>query len=89
MEDEKYPAYLMGVAVLYMVILVLALTIIPAAFYILENVLLVLIMFAPLIIFLIYFIERPAFSKRILRYLFVFCSAISLMILFILIWMFF
>ncbi|GEM_PF-4480006 len=88
-ENEKYPSYFTGVFILYLVVLVLSLTIIPAGFYIIDHILLMLILVAPIIVFVFYLIEKPPINQKFMRFLFVFLGLFAVFIGLILTYMFF
>ncbi|MFH0836979.1 MAG: hypothetical protein V1870_02520 [Candidatus Aenigmatarchaeota archaeon] len=88
--DDKYPRYFFIVGVIYLVFLLLALIVIPAEFYSLDNILFVLMMGLPIPVFVMYFLEKPEIKQIMyLRYLFPIVSIIAIIISFLLIWIFF
>ncbi len=88
-DNNKYPQHFIGIAILYAVVLLLSLTIINPAFYALQNIILILMMFAPAIAFALYFIEKPKIKQKLLRYIFIFLTTLSLIVMLILISLFF
>ncbi|MBI4895110.1 MAG: hypothetical protein HY831_01325 [Candidatus Aenigmarchaeota archaeon] len=89
MENEKYPSYFTATLIVYLLVFFLSLSIIPAGFYIIDHILLILILVAPIVVFILYLIEKPPISQRFMRFLFVFLAMFAVFIGLILTYLFF
>ena len=88
--DNKYPNYFVIIGILYIIFFALALAIIPADFYSLNNFAFIISMILPIPVFGMYFLEKPDIQQmKYLRYIFPILSTIAMIISFLLIWMFF
>lgn len=89
MENDKYPLYFVAAFFAYITVLALSLSIIPAGFYIIDHIVLILILIAPVIVFVLYFFEKPPISQKFMRFLFVFLSIFAMLIGLLLTYIFF
>ena len=77
-EEHKYPSWLRWLGALYFVMLLLTSTSVPGTIYDLESMYLVLFLWLPALVGLLYFFEKPFMikaHKRIVRIIFAAASA--------------
>ncbi len=86
---NKYPSYLMGLIAVYVVLLGISISILPSAFYNLNNIFFIILMVLPLGVIAVYFFEKPRINPRYLRYVFLALLALFFFFQFIILYIFF